>query len=88
MFMLVFPCFPVGGPHLFCPPTENQSVPSNEKPSVASKVWAHFLNSSPEHLPIKMGQKVMKPPRIQRWRRRRASVLASASYITLLMNST
>lgn len=47
MFMLVFPCFPEGGPHLFCPPTENQSVPSNEKPSAASKVWAHFLSSSP-----------------------------------------
>ena len=59
MFIPVFPCFPVGGPHLFCP-TKNQSVPSNEKPSVASKVWTHFCNSSPDHLPIKIAQKVKK----------------------------
>lgn len=54
MFMLVLPCFPAGGPHLFASVFVLLLKPSNEKPSVASKVWAHFLNSSPEYLPVKI----------------------------------
>ena len=64
----MFPPLLVGGPHLFSAcvfvlllKNATQSLPSNEKRRVASKVCAHFLNRSLKDVPIK--NSVVSTPR-------------------------